>query len=455
MSYRIRLGVVAALSAALLGALAVSAQQDLPYGREERNDMVAAQQVQDPAGKVQAYESFIQKYPDSVLRIYIYKDLINVLFTTAQYPKVLSTVDGYIQFLKTVDRGAMEKLNIAEVTLTSEIYPQHYTYSRTIIAMLSSGQEITGEIRQGAAAHAREGLSKLGQVGQAAKSAQGADVAAIDKQLGEHELLYHQVLATMSWRAKDYDGVLPELGYLVEKTPEDANLNFQIGFSHLNKSTPDALKGIWYLARAVALNHPQADSARKSVVRQMVRRIGVGPSCMEEDINAIIQQAGGSLHPPAGWTLIDNSQINAARQGITYVGLFTDLAEGGDKAHITWLAACGLPFGLGEEGEPTYEAVLLEVEDTSANSESGGDNSTTGEGAEGITVILKVAATQEALKSKTANLEIVIDGFTKLEALKKKVDETIRIGGTIAQFRLDPRFMIRLNEGKVDLSEIE
>jgi hypothetical protein len=189
--------------------------------------------------------------------------------------------------------------------------------------------------------------------------------------------------------------------------------------------------------------------------------------CIQGDVEGLIQQAGTSLHPPAGWQIISSDQVAVARQGLTELALFTDLAATGDKAHITWLAACGIPFGLGEQGEPGREVVLLSLEEAEAapvegetmegeSTENAGGETSEGEdeAASGMTVTLKVAATPEALEAKIANMEIVLENFTGLAKLKEKLDQTIRIGGTITAYQTEP-FVIHLSDGKVDYSDFK
>ena len=461
MNFRARFYSAVVVALVLLWTLPVAARQRVHYTTAEYNEWMAAKIVENAEQKVSAYEAFIQKYPDSVLRVYIYPDLVNSLYAAKQPEKVLSTVD---QFLG-LDQGVYAKLDITQAQMQPTFYGQHRTYCFVVLEMLGAGQQVNGSVAQGALNHARTGLQMLRPVAEAQKAA-GADPKQMDDVVVADELMYHRLMATLAWRKKDYDSSVNEFTYLLEKMPDNPNLTFQMGYSQLNRSQPDPLKAIWYLARAVALKHSDSKTARQMMVRQMVRRIGVAPACMESDINGVIEQSGGSLHPPAGWTLITDQDINTARQGITYVGLFSQLAEGGDAAHLTWLAACRLPFGLGEQEEATYEAVLLEVVeapagDASADSDS---SSTTPEtqaegegGAEqaGPSVTIRVAATQEALLAKIPNLEIVLTGFSDMDALRKKVDETIKIGGIIESFQIDPQFLIRLTAGKVDLTDVE
>lgn len=465
MSRRVRLMAVLAVSLGLLGTLTAAAQS--LYGREEWNDYQAAKLVEDPAGKAQAYEAFIQKYPQSVLRAYIYPEMIDALYAAQQRAKLLEAVDEFLA----MDRNVFTQVKFTQPQVDWAVYSQHRNYVYVAREMLGAKAQFTPEQVQGTIVHTRAGLEMLGPVIRSQKAAAQNDqqIQQLEQLAADNELVFHQMLFATLWREKKYDEVQPELAYLLEKFSTDANLNYQMGYLQANKGQADPLRSMWYSARAISLGHANSDSIRRSLTRQLYRHIGaLDLPCIEEDVEGLIQQAGTSLHPPAGWQLVSSDQVAAARQGITYAGLFTDLAEVGDKAHVTWLAACGIPFGLGEQGEPTYEAVLLSVEeaaevagDAEGEAAEGGGSATTetpeGETAEaagGSSITLKVAATPEALEAKIANMEIVLENFTDLAKLKEKLDQTIKIGGTIAHYRADP-FVIRLSDGKVDYSDID
>ena len=461
MSRRVGLMAVLAVSLGLLGTLTTAAQS--LYGREEWNDYQAAKQVADPAGKAQAYEGFIQKYPQSVLRAYIYPEMIGALYAAQQRAKLLTTVD---EFLK-MDRNVFTQVKFTQPQVDWTVYSQHRTYVYVAREMLGAKQQLTPEQIQGTIAHTRAGLEMLGPVISAQKAAAQNDqqIQQLEQLADGNELVFHQMLFATLWREKKYDEVQPELAYLLEKFSTDANLNYQMGYLQANKGQPDPLRSMWYSARAISLGHANAGSIRQSLTRQVYRHIGaLDLPCIQSDVEGLIQQAGTSLHPPAGWQIISSDQVAAARQGLTELALFTDLAATGDKTHVTWLAACGIPFGLGEQGEPVREVVLLSLEEAAPesetmegeSSENAGGETTEGEGeiVSGTTVILKVAATPEALEAKIANMEIVLENFTDLAKLKEKLDQTIKIGGTITAYQTEP-FVIRLSDGKVDYSDFK
>jgi hypothetical protein len=405
---------VLAVSLGLLGTLTAAAQN--LYGREEWNDYQAAKQVADPAGKAEAYGLFIQKYPQSVLRAYIYQEMTGALYAAKQRAKLLDTVDEFLA----MDRNVFTQVKFTQPQVDMIVYTQHRTYVYVFREMLGAQQQSTPGQTQSVISHARAGLEMLGPVVSAQKTAAQNDqqLQQLEQASAADELMYHQILFATLWREKKYDDVQPELSYLLEKMPTDASLNYNMGYLQANKSRPAPLRSMWYSARAVSLGHANADSIRQSLTRQVYRHIGaLDLPCIEGDLEGLIQQAGSSLHPPAGWQLVSSDQVAAARQGLTELALFTDLAAADEKAHITWLAACSIPFGLGEQGEPVREVVLLSVEEATAEtdeteaadgaSETAATETAPVEGAAtGSTITLKVAATSEALEAKVANMEI-------------------------------------------------
>ena len=456
MMIRTRTIILTVVAITVLGTVSVLAQ-GTPYSREEWNDYQDAKSGATPQEIVAGFDAFLQKHPDSALRVVFQNELVAALDQAKDLGGILKAVDAFLA----IDKETFFAVGYNEINYPLTVYAQHRTYTFVVRQMLGGGA-MTDDQMAGGAKHARVGLGSLPVVKKLQAQA-GATPEQIDPAAAADELMYHQVLATLTWRQKDYDGAIPELNYLMEKFETEANLPLQMGYSYLNRGNPDSLKGIWYLARAVSMGHPQADRARRTVLGHIVRHTGVAPSCMQDDIDGVYTAAAAQMHPPAGWSLISNEQINSARQGITYAGLFDELAAETEDAHIAWLAACGIPFGLGDDGAPTYEAVLLSFEETeieaaAVEAEADGDGEavevTATDAAEAPTVemqkavILRVAATQTAVDSKVANMEILVLGFTNIAKLREETNQTIKIGGTIASFTNGP-FVLQLKEGKV------
>ena len=455
MMIRTRTFVFAVIVLTLLGTLSALAQGS-KWTREEWNDYQEVLEGATPAEIAAGFDAFLQKHPDSALRTLFQDERVNALFKSQNFDGVLKAVDEFLS----IDKDIFLAAGYTEVNYPLTIYAQHRTHTFVIRQMLGSGA-LTDEQMAGGVKHSRAGIESLPEIKKLQAQA-GATPEQIAQAAEADELMYHQVLATLTWRQKAYEEAIPELNFLMEKFPTEANLPLQLGYSYLNRGNPDTLKGIWYLARAVSMDHPQADSARRTVLGRIVRHTGVAPRCMQEDIDAVYTTAGQQMHPPAGWGLVSSEQINAARQGITYAGLFEELAAGTEDAHIAWLAACGIPFGLGDDGSPTYEAVLLsfeEIEVAVEATEAADGEEAEAEAAAADTaeepemqkaVVLRVAATQPAVDAKVANMEVVVVGFTNIAKLREEAaaNQTIKIGGTIASFTNGP-FVLRLKEGKV------
>ena len=293
MNVRIRQVILGVVISGLLGSILVVAQQRSPWNREEWNDYQDAKSGATPADIVAGFDAFLQKHPDSALRVVFQNELVDALYKTENRARILEVVDGFLA----VDKETFMAAGYTEVNYPLTIYSQHRTYTFVTREILGAGGKLTDAQMRGGVGHARTGLELLPEAVKLQKQA-GATAEQADPAAAADELMYHQVLATLTWRMKDYDGALPELSYLIEKYPDDANLSLQMGYSNLNKSEPDSLKSIWYLARAVVLGHPQAESARGRVLREIVRHTGVAPSCMMEDIDAVYVQAGSQVHPP-------------------------------------------------------------------------------------------------------------------------------------------------------------
>ncbi|MBI4462525.1 MAG: hypothetical protein HY653_06445, partial [Acidobacteria bacterium] len=83
--------------AILVLACGLSAQQAKPkYGIEEYNDYTAALNEQDAQARVRALDGFLQKYPESALRPFVFRAYIQTYQAASTWPKVIEYVDKFL-----------------------------------------------------------------------------------------------------------------------------------------------------------------------------------------------------------------------------------------------------------------------------------------------------------------------------------------------------------------------
>ena len=109
--------------------------------------------------------------------------------------------------------------------------------------------------------------------------------------------------------------------------------------------------------------------------------------------------------------------------------MIADLKAGGDKAKVTWLAACGLEF-------PDVPGKLIEV--------------TPGTDAVQLKVAF-VTSDAEFDEKKTPDMDVKVVG--QPEAAKLEKDNPVRFTGTLTSYDPDP-FMLHWDKAKVNAEDI-
>lgn len=417
--------VLAALAVLILMAsmaAPVLAQQTRNYGTEEWNAYIAGARAGSPAEKIQIFQSFLQRYPSSVLRVYIYPDLIGTLFQQKKYREVMSQVDNFLG----MESAVYTKLDIQMAQMEGPLYNQRVLYTYAFLQSFNARQANADAIARHAAGMAREGLqihSKVYATAEGRQDLTAAQRTQLRQDKAQQEESFHRVLAFVALREKAHNTVIEEYGYLLGKNPSDAQMTYQLGLSHLQKQSPDLLKGLWYIARSISLKVNRTSDIREFLTKRVAAYQQVVPACIASDIDALVSQAGSRQHPPAGWGLITAVQVNAVRQEMNMQRIFDDLKAGGDTAHMMWLASCGTEI-------PQLDVKLIEVAQ-----ENG--------------VVLRVAAGQEAADSNTANMEVRLVDITDPGEVKAKAGDVVQVAGKLDNFVPAPNFLIRLVDGKV------
>jgi hypothetical protein len=234
-------------------------------------------------------------------------------------------------------------------------------------------------------------------------------------------------------RKKDNDTAAREYAWLLERTPNEPTLNYQLARVLLQKSSPDYRSGFWYLGRAISLNIPKSDEVKDYLKKSLAAYQQVPPECLNDQVADLIAASSASLKPSASWRLASADQVNALREELSVKRIFDDLRAGGDSAHMMYLASCGTVIGLGEEG-PELSVMILEVNQT-----------------EGNLVTLRGAITEESANAKLPDVEVKVEG--PAEARNLRAEDYVRVSGKISGYQEQP-FLLKLVEGKVNAEDI-
>jgi len=144
----------------------------------------------------------------------------------------------------------------------------------------------------------------------------------------------------------------------------------------------------------------------------------------------LLQLASSSVDRPSTYKLPSAADLEAARKDMTIASVVADLKAGGDKAKLTWTAACGLEF-------PDVPGKLIEITPST-------------DGAE-----LKVAFVTSDAEFEAAaapNMDVKIAG--QPEAGKLEKGNPVRFTGTLESYDPDPAFMLHWDKAKVNEEDL-
>jgi Ni/Co efflux regulator RcnB len=394
-------------------AAAGGAQQK--YTMAEYNSYQAAAAEKNPAAQIKLLDDFVAKYPASQLLNYIYPLYYKNYYSQKNFPKTIEYCDKMI--------ALGDKISPAEKY--DAYYVRAYAYN--------SIQNPDADTSKAARAAALAGLKSLDQV----PKPDGVDDAKFAQEKQQSVLLFNGTAANAGMAAKDYAGAIESYKAVLAQAPDDLISNYKIGQALMAMTPPQPLDAVWYYARAATSKtaNEQQSKSIKSYLRKVIANYQGGTVCdtlTDAEMNELLQLAPNSVDRPATYKLYSSADLDAARKDMTIATVVTDLKAGGEKAKLTWTAACGLEF-------PDVQGKLLEIT-------VGAD-----------TVELKTAfVTSEAEfeAATTPNLDVIIKKADQPEAAKLEKGNPVRFTGTLESYDPDPAFMLHWDKAKVNAEDL-
>jgi hypothetical protein len=147
-------------------------------------------------------------------------------------------------------------------------------------------------------------------------------------------------------------------------------------------------------------------------------------------LNELLQLASSSPERPESYKIPSAADLTAAQKDMTIASVIADLKAGGDKAKLTWLAACGLEF-------PEVPGKVIEVV-------PGTD-----------AIVLKIAfVTSEAEfdAATTPNMDVRVVG--QPEAARVEKDSAVHFTGALVGYDPEPSFFLHWDKAKVKEEDI-
>jgi tetratricopeptide (TPR) repeat protein len=331
------LAIIAALCLAISGASIALAQapagQDAGAGQQkytmaEYNSYQACAAEKNPQAQIKCLDDFVAKYPNSALLIYIYPLYYNAYSQLKNWSKVMEYADKLLALGDKVEPPIRYQA----------YYARAFAYSN----MPPNSPDVQAQAPKACEA-AKAGLKTLNEL----KKPDNMSEEDFNKQKQQPAILFNYTLAQCSMIQKDYQTAIDSYKAVLEKNPDDAITSYKIGQAYMAMNPPQQMDAFWYFAKAASAKNANQTQATqvKTYLRKLIANYQGGNVCdnlIDAELNELLQLASTSAERPASYKLISTADLDAARKDMTIASVIADLKAGGDKAKVTWLAACGL-----------------------------------------------------------------------------------------------------------------
>lgn len=383
------------------------------YTMAEYNAYQAAAAEKNPAAQVKLLDDFIAKYPNSALLNYIYTLYYKNYGTQKNFPRTIEYTD--------------KLLALGDKASPSERYDAYYVRAYAYNNIQNPDAASAKTAREAALA----GVQAVNQY----PKPEGIDDAKFAEQKKQSLVFFLGTAAKAASDAKDCTGSADSYKQLLAITPDDLTANYNLGKAYMCMTPPQTLDALWSFARAATSKSATEQQSKqvKSYLRKVIANYQGGTVCdalTDAELNELLQLASSSVERPTSYKLISSADLDAARKDMTIASVVTDLKTGGDKAKLTWTAACGLEF-------PDVPGKIIEVV-------PGSD-----------TVELKnafVTSDAEFQAATTPNMDVKVPG--QPDAAKLEKDNAVRFTGTLESYDPDPAFMLHWDKAKVNEEDL-
>ena len=380
------------------------------YTVAEYNEFTAASSEKDPAAQLKHLDAFVAKYPNSCLLNYIYPLYYQNYAAQKNFPKVMDYAD--------------KELALGDTRISAN---DKYAAYQAIVYAFNNTQNPDAATAKRAYDAATNGAKAL----ETLPKPEGQDDAAWGDLKKKASLMLLSTKAGAAMGMKDFPSAVEAYKAVLAQTPDDFVANYYLGRAYSAMNPPQQLDAIWAFARAATVktaNEKQSKQVKDYLRATALPKYQGGTVCdplTDAELNELLQLASTSVDRPASYKLISAADLDAARKEMTIASVFTDLKAGGDKAKLTWTAACGLDF-------PEVPLKALEV--------------TT----EGDAVTIKgafVTSDAEFEAATTPNMIFKVAG--QPDAGKVEKDSFVHVSGTLDSYDPDPAFMLHWSKGTV------
>lgn len=238
----------------------------------EYNAYITALNQQQPAAKASALETFVQQYPQSVMK----SDALELLMATYQQLGDQPKVEDAAQKILQAEPGNLRAL--------------------ALMSFVKRASAEKGENPQANAQQAREFGERGLQALQAATKPEGMSDADFTQLKDQTGIIFNGSAGFGALQVKDYPAAQKYLAASIEKNPANLRNVYPLALAYLEASPINPL-GLWTVARAVALsqNNPQITQYGKF---KYTKYHG-----SDEGWQQLLQAAAQNPQPPADWSI--------------------------------------------------------------------------------------------------------------------------------------------------------
>jgi hypothetical protein len=204
----------------------------------EYNAYVTALRQTDAAAKAQALETFLQQYPNSIVKVSALELLMATYQQLGNAQKVTDAANRVLQ---------ADPTNLRALALLTYIHRQQ----------AEAGGANAAQMLQQAAQYAQKGMQAI-QSAQKPPEVTPADWENLKKQT---EVIFAGAAGMAALQAKDYAGAEKYLTIAAQAQPNDLRNVYPLALAYLQQK-PQDVRGLWYIARAASIATASAEAAR-------------------------------------------------------------------------------------------------------------------------------------------------------------------------------------------------
>jgi tetratricopeptide (TPR) repeat protein len=390
------------------------------YTQAEWNAQQACAAEKVPGTLIKCLDDFVSKYPNSDLLSYIYPLYYQAYSAQKNYAKMIESADKLAALGDKID--ALTRFNAYFAHATS----YYSMVSDPAVGPTASKDPALAKAAMAAVASALKAIDDL-------KKPDNVTDDAWAKQKTQSLITLNGIAALAASNAKDCSSAVTSYKAVLALNPDDFTSNYRLGLAYMCLTPPQQIDAFWSIARAVtAKSATQAQAAKvKDYLRKLIVNYQGGTVCdslTDAELNELLQLAGSSAERPGSYSIPSAADLAAVQKDMTIASVITDLKAGGDKAKLTWLAACGLEF-------PEVPGKVIEVVRGATPTDP---------------IVLKMAfvtSDAELDAATTPNMDMKVGG--QPEAARVEKDTAIHVTGTLTGYDPEPAFFLHWDKAKV------